>query len=317
MNMLENKRVIALSAVFAVAFAGLAYYGYSRGGDFSATRQQLEEINTRFLDYEAADPPPTQASLEAVKKAGDVVTRQVGELQATLARYAASCNGNGKVITPVEFQNQVHSAIDEVHRRAAEKGCNIATPAADLGMTSYKSAAARDTDVPYLHFQLRAARRVAEIVIDSGSPSLEKVYCAALPEELINSKKKLEYIPLNIEVAFNARRSENTDGKTPESMSVLPQALNKLASDPEFFYAITGVAVNSTAANLPPVDAYVAPTAPATAGDDLTADGEAEAKPDAPVRTIAVRKTGDPNETARVHLTLQVLYFNPNPTKGK
>lgn len=317
MNILENKRVVALSAVFAVAFAGLAYYGYSRANDFSDAQKRLEEINVRFQDYEAAEFPPTQANRDAVKKAGDVVSHQVKELQATLAKYAAVCNGNGKVISPVEFQNRVHSAIDEVNRQAAEKGCNIATPAADLGMTSYKSAAARDTDVPYLHFQLKAAHRLAEIIIESGSPSLEKIYCAPLPDELINSKKKRDYLPLNIEVAFNAKRSEHTDGETPEMMSVLPQVLNKLSTDPEFFYAVTGVAVSPTSANLPPVDEYAPPAAPSAEGDDLTADSEVAASPAPSVRTIAVRKTGDPNEAVRVHLTLQVLYFNPNPTKGK
>jgi len=319
MNILENKRVAALSAVFALAFAGLAYYGYSRSCDFSAAKEKLNEIDTRFQDYEAAEFPPTAANRDAMKKAGETVARQVGDLKAILQGYRDACNASGTVISPTEFQRQVNVAIDEMSRKAAEQGCNIASSATDLGFSSYRNTAAREANIPYLHFLLRATRRLADIVIDSDSPSLEKVYCAPLPEDIIESRKKPDYFPLNIEIAFNAKRSEATDGQTPDTMSVLPQVLNKLAADKEFFFRVTGVAVASTDPNLPPVDTYVAPEAPATTGDDLAEDEEGAKKAAAETgRVIAVRKTGDPAETVRVHLTIQALYFNPNsPSKGK
>lgn len=185
-------------------------------------------------------------------------------------------------------------------------------------MGQYKGVAPREAQVPYLHFQLRAVRRLAEAVIDSGSPSLEKVYCAQLPEDLSSSEKKADYLPLNMEIAFNAKRSTTTDGQTADKMSVLPQVLNKLTTDSDFFFLITGVSVAATNQNLQQVDTWVAPEKAAPVGEDLTSDSDA--KPEVQVaaaREIAKRKTGNPDETARVHLTVQVLYFNPNPTKAK
>ena len=68
--------------------------------------------------------------------------------------------------------------------------------------------------------------------------------------------------------------------------------------------------------NLPGIDAYAAPAEIAAAGDDLggTSSSAAEAAAEG-FRTVAVRKTGAPDEKVRVHMTMQVLYFTPGKTK--
>lgn len=320
MSIFENKRVVALSAVFAVAFAGIAYYGYDRMAAFQQTQAGLKEIDEGFQDQESAEIPPTVANLQTLRKAHTEIKQQKDAMQAILAKYAAACEGNGASIRPIEFQNQVLSSIDEMSRKAKELNCNIATPAADLGMTSYKSAAAREDHVPYLHFQLRAVRRLADIVMEASSPSLEKIYCAPLPDELTENRRKAQpdYFPLGIEIAFQAKRSEVTDGSSLDKMSVLPQVLNRISSDNEFFFLVTGVAVSSNNPNLPPLDPYKNPNEAAGRGDDLSAAvapaGAEKGAP--PTRRIAVQKAGLSNETVHVHLTVQVLYFNPNAAKG-
>ncbi len=316
MNILENKRVLLLSTVFALAFAGLTYVGYDRSEQYSKTQAELDKIGSKFQDYNESELPPTAANRKAIVAACKDVEKISSEMQAEMDKYAAYCHGDGKLLSPVDFQNQVRSTIAEIQNVANGAGCKLSAPAMDLGMASFKNAAATEAEVPFRSFQLKAVRRVAESIINSGAPTLDKVYCAPLPEEVIDTRKakNAPYFPLSFQVAFNAKRSEVTDGQTDDKLSVLPQVINALMQDKDFFLIITGVAINSEA-SLPAMDAYQAPAAPVAQGDDLGGGEEAEKKEEPAARVIAVRKTGSPDETIRVHLNMQVLYFNPS--KGK
>lgn len=315
MNILENKRVVLLSALFALGFAGLTYMGYDRSTQFSKTQAELKKIETKFQDYNEAELPPTAANRKAIVAACKDVDKISADMQAEIEKYAAYCYGDGKVLSPVDFQNQVRSAIAEVQNKANAQGCTLSAPAMDLGMASFKNAAATEAEVPYRSFQLKAVQRVAEAIIDSGAPTLDKVYCAPLPEEATNARKGkgAAYFPLSFQVAFNAKRGVDTDGQTDEKLSTLPRVMNTLLADKDFFLIVTGMAVES-AASLPARDSYQEPSAPVAKGDDLGGEGEAQQAAPAE-RIIAVRKTGSSDETVRVHLNIQVLYFNPS--KGK
>lgn len=315
MNILENKRVVLLSTVFALGFAGLTYLGYERSTQFSKTQAELDKIGAKFQDYNEAELPPTSDNRKAIVAACKDVDKISADMQAEMDKYAAYCYGDGKVLSSVDFMNQVRAAIAEVQNEASAKGCTISAPAMDLGMASFKNTAAKEVEVPYRSFQLKAVRRVAETIINSGAPTLDKIYCAELPEEALDARKgkNAAYFPLSFQVAFNAKRGVDTDGQTDEKLSVLPRVMNALATDKDFFLTVTGVSVQSDA-SLPARDAYQEPAAPVAQGDNL--EEGAEAKPAAPAeRIIAVRKTGSADETVRVHLNVQVLYFNP--AKGK
>ena len=317
MNILENKRVVLLSAVFALGFAGLTYMGYSSSQKFAATDAELKKIGEKFQDYNQAELPPTAANRKAIVAACKDVDKISADMQAEMDKYAAFCYGDGKVLSPVDFQNQVRAAIAEIQNEANDKGCTLSAPAMDLGMASFKNAAATEAEVPYRSFQLKAVRRVADAIINAGAPSLDKIYCAPLPEDATNARKGkgAAYFPLSFQVAFTAKRGVETDGQTDELLSVLPRVMNALTSDKDFFLIVTGAAVSSDA-SLPARDAYQEPAAPVAQGDDLGAEeGEAKAAEAPEARVIAVRKTGGADETVRVHLNLQVLYFNP--AKGK
>lgn len=303
MNISENKRVIALSAVFAIAFGGIMYYGYDQTQQYAQAQKELQAISDRFQDYENAEVPPTSANRKALKAAFEQVSQVNKDLQAELARYAASCYGDGKKLTAQDFQNNLRTSIAKIESLAQEKGTDVSSAAADLGLASFKNAAPVEDDVPFRHFQLRAVERVSEIIINAGAPVFSKVYCAPLPEaaaEAAKGGRKAEaYFPLRFEVAFEAERG------------VLPQVINSIVSDKDFLLTITGVSVKGED-SLPGIDAYTAPAA-APEGENI---GEAAAAENAPAaRTIAVRKTGNPKERAHVHMTLQVLYFNPAKNK--
>lgn len=316
MNILENKRVVLLTTVFALAFAGVTYIGYDRSTRFTEAQKKLTAIGEKFQEYNEAELPPTAENNKAIKAAFDDVVRINNTMKAEMDKYASFCYGDGKRLSPVDFQNQVRSTIAEIGNLAADKDCKLAAPAVDLGMASYKNAAATNAEVPFRSFQLKAVQRVAETIINSGAPSLDKIYCAPLPVEATDERKNkaTAYFPLSFQVAFNAKRSTDTDGSSEKTLSVLPKVINGLMNDKDYFITITGVAINSDL-NLPDMDAYTEPSAPAPQGDDVNAEAD-EGQPAQPEgRVIAVRKTGSPDETIRVHLNLQVLYFNP--AKGK
>ncbi len=301
MNISENKRVLALSVVFLAAFGGIAYHGYTRSCDFSKAQAELAEIQEAYEGYNSSDFAPTPESSKALHAAVDKITKISKDMKADMDKYAAVCYGDGKTPKPGEFQNEVRQAIARVAGLAANSGSTISNPAADLGMAQFKNALAVEKDVPYRSFQLKAVEQVVSDILASGAPVLDKVYCAPVPEE---DARKAASFPLDFEVAFVARRGQ------------LPGILNKIASNNRYFLMMTGIQVVNTT-TLPGIDAYtpagVAP-APGT-GDDLTADAAPEA-PAAQGRTIAVRKTGDPNETVRVHLLMQVRYFSPGKSKS-
>jgi len=312
MNILENKRVTAVSAVFLLAFGGLVYYGYSRSQDIAETKAELASLGEKMEDFEAAKLPPTAANSKALMNAVKQVEQANASLQKQLADYESFCVGNGKNITSVEFQTRVRSAIDEVAGKARAKGCNVAPPAEALGMAAFKNAAVQAEDVPYRNFQLEAVKRVAEIIIDSGASSLEKVYCAPLPTEQIKARRPLPYFPLSFQVAFTAKRSLVTDGKTESTLSPLPRVLNAITTDKQYLLIPTGLSVVSEG-HLTGVDAYREASA-APQGVDLGSEGEKPKTGES--RVIATRKAGDSDELVRVHLNMQVLYFPANKAKS-
>lgn len=308
MNISENKRVVALSAVFALAFGGVMFYGYGKSQELAESKAKIAEINDRFAGYDGQDLAPTKKNLKAIKDAFSQVSGVNKDLQAELNRYASFCWGDGKKISAQDFQNELRDAINKIKSQASAQGARIAGPAENLGLASFKNAAPVADDVPFRSFQLKAVTRVAETIIAAGAPSLEKVYCAPLPEEAAeslnaNSRKAQPYFPLRFELAFDATRG------------ALPKIVNGIVSDKDFFLTITGLAVRG-GETLPGIDAYAAPAEIAAAGEDLGAEPSQTAEnAQSGFRTVAVRKTGAPDEKVRVHMTMQVLYFTPGKTK--
>ncbi len=299
MNISENKRVLALSVVFLAAFGGIAYLGYSRSCDFNKAQAELTEIQDAFDGYGSADYAPTLENLKALREAFEKVSKVNKDMQADMEKYAVACYGDGKTVRPGDFQNEVRQAIARVAALAANSGASVSNPAADLGMAQFKNALAMEKDVVYRSFQLKAVEKVATIILESGAPVLDKVYCAPLPED---EARKEATFPLGFEMAFNAKRGQ------------LPAILNKIVGDHSYFLTLTGISVVNQN-TLPGIDAYTPPNAdaaPAT-GDDI--NGGAEQAPASAAKPVATRKTGDPNEMVRVHLVMQVRFFTPGKAK--
>ena len=303
MNISENKRVVALSALFALAFGGIMFYGYGESRKHAANEAEIAQIRDRFDTYANAEIAPTKQGLKEVKAAFSEVSAVNKDMQAEMNRYAAYCWGDGKTISALEFQKKLQDACKKVQALAGSSQAKVTGSAGDLGMRTHQKAAPVADNVPFLDFQLKAVTRVMETILAADVTNVSKVYCEALPEAAFesrdaNSRKAKAYFPLGFEVAFEAKRG------------ALPAIINSMVKDKDFFLTITGIAVEGHD-KLSGVDAYKAPGAAAAAGSDL---GE-EAAPESAGEIIAVRKTGVPSETVRVYMTVQVLYFTPGKTK--
>ncbi len=303
MNISENKRVVALSALFALAFGGVMFYGYGESQKHAANEAEIAQIRDRFDTYANAEIAPTKQGLKEVKGALSDVSAVNKEMQADMNRYAAYCWGDGKAVSALEFQKKLQDACKKVQSLASANQAKVTGSAADLGMRTHQKAAPVADNVPFLDFQLKAVSRVVETILAADVTNVSKVYCEALPEAAFesrdaNSRKAKAYFPLGFEVAFEAKRG------------ALPAIINSIVKDKDFFLTITGLAVEGND-KLASVDAYKAPAANEPAGSDLGEESVSESAGE----VVAVQKTGAPAETVRVYMTMQVLYFTPGKTK--
>ena len=303
MNISENKRVVALSALFALAFGGIMFYGYGESQKHAANEAEIAQIRDRFDTYANAEIAPTKQGLKEVKGALGEVSAVNKEMQADMNRYAAYCWGDGKAVSALEFQKRLQDACKKVQSLASANQAKVTGSAADLGMRTHQKAAPVADNVPFLDFQLKAVSRVVETILAADVTNVSKVYCEALPEAAFesrdaNSRKAKPYFPLGFEVAFEAKRG------------ALPAVINSIVKDKDFFLTITGIAVEGND-KLASVDAYKAPAANEPAGSDLGEETVSESAGE----VVAVQKTGAQTETVRVYMTVQVLYFTPGKTK--
>lgn len=313
MNIMENKRVTAIAALMGIAFIGICFKGYESYAELKASQEDIARKIDLLSSYTSSDIPPTTKNKQEVEKAAVEVKGLAGELSKDIEKYITFCkNGqpnaestkpHGYMInaSPVTFQNRLRDLSADIAAMAQREKCDLNNSSADFGMTSLKTQAPKEVDAPYLNFLLSAVDRVERHIISAGAPSIERIYCAPLPEEEISARKKPDFFPLSFEVAFTARRSEIIKAGDAGTYSVLPKVINSIIHDGDFFFIITGMAVG-TQGSLPLVSQA-----------DAAAAGEAvapEAEEAAPEETNASLIIGKDSERVNVHLNIQVLYFN-------
>lgn len=308
MNIMENKRVTAIAVAMAAVFGVLCYKGYESYNKLKDARAEIERKADKVESYATEDLPPTQKNSRMVVQAAGEVGRLATELSNDMRKYVNFCvkgqTGTDplryqKDATPVSFQNRLRALSSQISQYAGGKTV-LQNSSGDFGMSSLKNQAPTELAAPYYNFLLSAVDGALRHIISSGAPTIERVYCAPLPEAEIGARKKAPYFPLSFEVAFTARRSEIISAGAPDTFSVLPQVVNKLSQDPNIFYIITGLAVNTL--HNPPVPGNAAPVVVHTEGDQTPGSSEVAAR-----RASLI--VGSADEQVSVHLNIQVLFF--------
>ena len=305
MKIMENKRVTALAVLMLIVFGFLCYYGYGQYRILTEAQAKIDDERSKLEGYEEEELPPTRDNSRYLSQAASTMSQLTSELRSSLESFAKACRSEGTDIRPDRFPATVSDVTARIAAYAQEKKCALSPEAAALGLNEYRTLPPNERDAPYLNFLLHAADNVVRKVIDSGAPSITRFYRAPLPEKELSARKQPPYFPLEMEIAFTARRSAvDIDPAKDETLSVLPRVINSLVSDKKYFLIITGIAVNSTE-TLPMMPAYKAPT---EVGDSLTppsAEDEETGEDSEPVAKLITGSDG----TVNVHITLQVLYF--------
>lgn len=338
---MENKRVAAITLVMALAFGGICYYGYGRYNVLKETQAKISEIDRKLEDYASESIPPKAKNRDLITQAAKDAKSLRDNLYADLLQYASFCiagqgaqasSADGQSASPIptganaympetnpnQFQANLKALISSLGKYANEKGCVLGVPgqnSADYNVARfgnysvYEGSAAKQENTPYLNFLIYAADDVMRHIIDSGAPSIKKLYFRDLPEVSPNRDK---LVRLGFEVVFTAKRSDLINPEDPTSQSVLPQVINKITHDKLFFFIPTGIAVAPSVKNLPEAELALLDAADAAAAEAVAGESEEENEttPAEPLpMKVATPLVGKSSETVDVYLTLQVLYF--------
>lgn len=309
MNISENKRVLALAGAFGIVFIILAYLGISWRSAASEKIAELNEQQGVIDEMRAREFPPTPKMLRIVNDASAITSDIADQMRSSIEAYRKQTtpDNGGKLISPQQFQAQVKSAILQLENQSKAHSVAISAGASKLGMGNYQNAYATTDEAPILSFELKAVQNVAQAIIDNKGASINKIYCAPLPEEAIappGKKLKQEWVLLPFEINFTANKQ------------TLSAVINSLVENKQFLFLITGMRV-ITETQLPQLSPYTAPEpvkkeAVSSLGDDLSAGSSAPVtEQKEPEQTPILAKQVLGNGTVRVHLALEVLYLHP------
>ncbi len=299
MNISENKRVIALSAVFGIAFCGLMYKGYGSYSDAEANKIKLAEMTAAYEEFNGADFAPTLPNLKALVTARETLQKTFDSVDSLMKDYQkAASDATAGINDAPAFQKAYTDATNKLAAKAQEQSIILASPAAKLGLGDYSTKLANIDHVPYLAFLLAAVNNAANVVMDSDAAVVEKIYCAPIHEDLLDAKKSKRlgvYTPLRFEISFKSKRAG------------LPKVLNSLMSDKKFFYKITGLSAASNMAIPPAMSSF---QTVAIDPSEVVAEGEVAPAASLSYEQVARPLTGQAEEYVHVHLVMEVLYFN-------
>lgn len=299
MNIFENKRAFALTSVFALAFAGCATYGWMQRGELQDTIKKINEADAKLEKLAKSPLPATAGTKSLLNKQASVLERNTKPLAADLAAYTKTCKNltedaiNKEAIFKPDDLKKARTAFTE---KAAKANCHIDDPDSfTFGLDrnyNERNDAANPKTTPYLLYQLAAAKTLAGYGVGAGAKSLDRMYCEPVP----TTEATGEPTPLIIELSFSFNRGEIPAGE--HYTSGITKLLNSILEGKgenekeRFLFSVRGINFQNLN-NYGTVDAY----------SDPFADGG-----DAP-KSIADRKVGKPDETIRVNLIVEAVYF--------
>lgn len=309
MNIFENKRAVALTGVFTLAFAGLIAWGFANKAAAEATIKEATEKNTALTTITGSALPPKAETRALLNKGTKALNERVNMLKSDLKAYTDTCKDiTADAISKETLFHPEHLKAARAWLSKKTSGCEIPAGDAftfglDRNYNERNDAATTDT-TPFLLYQLNAARTLAGYVAEAGAISLDRMYCEPVP-----SSEDGTYTPLHIELTFTAKRGDipSNAAHTSTTTQILNSILDgsgEIVSRQEekksahYFYIIKGINVTSNN-SYDPLESYSEPFQ--TAGSEAAE----------PV-SIAERKVGMPDETVQVNLVVEAVYFSQN-----
>lgn len=311
MNIFENKRAVALTGVFALAFAGVLVWGFANKSEADAAIVEANAKKTEGKSLASSSLAPNAETRDILNKNAKALEENVNIFKSDLKAYTDTC----KAITADAISKEtlfhpdhLKAARTWLSKITSQSGCTVPdgegfTFGLDRNYNERNDAATVDT-TPFLLFQLNAARTLAGYVAESGATSLDRMYCEPVP-----SSEDGVHTSLHIELSFTAQRGEiplleDHTSTTTQVINAILEGEGKIVTRQEekqkghYFFIIKGINANSNN-SYGPIESYTEPFQ--TAG----ADGAA-------ATVVAKRVTGLPDETVHVNLVVEAVYFSQN-----
>lgn len=311
MNIFENKRAVALTGVFALAFAGLLALGFANKSEADAAIAEATAKKTEGKTITASSLAPKAETRDILNKNAKALEENVSIFHNDLKDYTDTCKAiTADAISKETLFHPEHlkAARTWLNKITTQTGCSIPdgdafTFGLDRNYNERNDAATTET-TPFLLFQLNAARTLAGYVAEAGAASLDRMYCEPVP-----SSEDGDYTSLHIELTFTARRGEiplyeDHTSTTTKIINSILEGKGSIVSRQEekqkgqYFFIIKGINANSNN-SYGPLETYSDPFQ--TAGTDNAAP-----------TVVAKRVTGQDDETVQVNLVVEAVYFSQN-----
>ncbi|MCW1922946.1 Amuc_1100 family pilus-like protein [Luteolibacter arcticus] len=253
----ENKFAAGLGGITAVAAAGLIFWGVKASGDYTAAKDEYTTAADEVEKMAQAKVYPSEANLQAKKKAVTDYEKSVGDMQKAFDKFRAPTPPN---VDPAAFSDTLlkakdvaKKAFDEVRPQATELPGEFF-----LGLEAYTTSPPERGATGILTYQLEALSELMANLAAAGPTKLINIHRPQLEEESgkpFDAKGK-SYRALPVEVSFYGNEAS------------LRKFVSSLDDSKAHYYVVRSIRVINEKAKAP------------TAADGNFETGEDEAKPE-------------------------------------
>ena len=328
MNFFENKRAVALTGVFALAFIGTVSFTFTKKTELAEKCVKIEANNKQINGLTKAETTPTAESIKPIEEGKKELAALATGLKNEQKVYAKTCQNivqSASQFTPQHIRTARKWLVElSEANQPAGKVCEI--PNKDkfcFGLDNTFENSDLNCNkqyAPHQIFQLNAARTLAGYAVEAGATKIDRMFCETVrtdavgkeyEENLINeSELQWPYTPIHIELSFTAPRpaadADSALTKVLNSIvegkgSIITDDANKAKNGQKYLFVIKAVNVVANN-NLKRKEALEAPTA--VNGENTTPAAY----------EVTQQKTGFANDSIRVNLVVEAVYF-PHRTK--
>jgi hypothetical protein len=186
MNRLKENPVLV--AIIAFALVGTAATSFlalqSSARHIAAVDSFNSQINT-LRRLQNAKPFPDGPNAQRVEESVAGYEKAVASFKSRLAALEAPLDSS---ITPQKFQDDLRAAVDDLRRKATEKGV-VLPEEFFFGFNAYQTQLPSQEETPFLNREFSVIRRLVESLVDLPIASIDSLERLAKPAAEADSEK--------------------------------------------------------------------------------------------------------------------------------
>jgi hypothetical protein len=175
----ENPLAVVLIVVAVIGTGGTSYLALDAATRRDEAKAILDSQLEKIKQFQSQKPTPTDQNLKAIKDSLEEYRTELGKYRTTLAAMEKPLTP----INPQEFQDDLRKAVDELRKKAIEKGVGLPDNFF-YGFDEYQAAPPSQQVVGELNREFLIIRRIADELVDlkiGSISSLKRQEIAAKP----------------------------------------------------------------------------------------------------------------------------------------